>query len=69
MQVLDGLHSQGEVHNNVTIASITLSESGNVKLVNSCHSDEESILNKVPEAGQLTEDDQKVRLNIMSDLF
>ena len=60
VEVLDGLHSQEKVHTDVTIANITLSESGGVKLLDSCHSAGESILKVMTEAGQLTEDDQKV---------
>ena len=62
VQILDNLHSQGKVHNNVTIANITLSESGEVQLMDS-HA-EESILRMVPEADQLIEDDKVHFLNV-----
>ena len=60
VQHLDDLHSQGKVHNDVSIANITLSESGEVKLVDSKVA--ESILQMVPEVNQLIEDDSKVFL-------
>ena len=56
VQILDDLHSQGKVNNNVTIANIALSESGQIKLMDS--NTDESILSIFPEAGQLVEDDK-----------
>lgn len=58
VQILDHLHSQGKAHNNVTIANIVLSESGEVKLADS--NVIESVLAVVPEAKQFTDDDHKV---------
>ena len=57
VQSLDNLHSQGKVNNGVTIANITISESGEVKLVESNVG--ESVLKMIPEVEQL-EDDHKV---------
>ena len=56
VQTLSVLHSQGKVNNNVTIANITLSDSGDIKLTDS--NSNESILTIVPEASQLTDDDK-----------
>jgi serine/threonine protein kinase len=64
VQILDDLHSQGKVHNDVTIANITISESGEVKLEDS--KVVESILQMVPEVDQLSEDDNKVCLLLPS---
>ena len=58
VQILDDFHSQGKVHNDVTIANITISESGEVKLENS--KVVKSILQMVPEVDQLIDDDNKV---------
>ena len=60
VQILDGLHSQGKVQNDVAITNITLSESGEIKLEDSKVA--ESILQMVPEVNQLTEDDNMVSL-------
>ena len=60
VQLLDNLHSQGKVHNDISIANITLSESGKVKLVDSKVA--ESILQMVPEVNQLITEDHKVFL-------
>ena len=60
VQILDGLHSQGKVQNDVAITNITLSESGEIKLEDSKVA--ESILQMVPEVDQLTEDDNVVSL-------
>ena len=59
VQILDDLHSRGKVQNDVTIANITLSESGEVKLEDS--KVVESVLLVVPEVDQL-DDDNKVLL-------
>ena len=58
VQILDDLHSQGKVHKDVTIANITLSESGVVKLEEP--KVVESVLQMVPEVDQLIADDHKV---------
>ena len=60
VQIIDGLHSQGKVHNDVTIANIILSESGEIKLED-CKVPK-TILQMVPEVDQLIEDDQRVLL-------
>ena len=60
VQILDDLHSQGKVHNEVTIANIILSESGEIKLED-CKVPK-TVLQMVPEVDQLIEDDQKVLL-------
>ena len=60
VQILDGLHSQGKVQNDVAITNITLSASGEIKLEDSKVA--ESILQMVPEVDQLTEDDNMVSL-------
>ena len=60
VQILDDLHSQGKVHNDVTIANITVSESGEIKLEDS--KVPKTVLQMVPEVEQLIEDDQKVLL-------
>ena len=63
VQILDDLHSQGKVQNDVTIANITLSQSGEVKLEDS--KVVESVLQMVPEVDQL-DDDNKVYLLLPS---
>ncbi len=63
VQILDDLHSQGIVHNDVTIANITISESGEVKLENSKVAT--PVLQMVPEVDQFIEDDHKVLLQIL----
>lgn len=64
VQILDNLHSQGKVQNDVTIANITLSEPGEVKLEDSKVA--ESVLQMVAEVDQLIEDDHKVYLLLPS---
>ena len=63
-QILDNFHSQGKVNNNAAIANITISESGEVKLVESNVG--ESVLKMIPEVEQL-EDDYKVcnKINVI----
>ena len=51
VQILDHLHSQGKVHNDITISNITLSEAGEIKLEYSNVVD--AILRMVPEANEL----------------
>ena len=64
VQILDDLHSQGKVHNDVIITNITLSESGAVKLEDSRVV--ESVLQMVPEVNQPMADDHKVFLLLSS---
>ena len=61
VEILDDFHSHGKVHNDVTIASITLSESGVVKLEEP--KVVESVLQMVPE---VIADDHKVFLLLPS---
>lgn len=67
VQILDGLHSQGKVQNDVAIANITLSESGEIKLEDSKVA--ESILQMVPEVDQFTEDDNMVCIPVVAKLL
>ena len=67
VQILDGLHSQEEVQNDVAIANITLSESGEIKLEDSKVA--ESILQMVPEVDQFTEDDNMVCIPVVAKLL
>lgn len=67
VQILDGLHSQGKVQNDVAITNITLSESGEIKLEDSKVA--ESILQMVPEVDQFTEDDNMVCIPVVAKLL
>lgn len=58
VQTIDALHAQGKVHSDITISTITLSETGDVTLLEP--RTVESILKAVPEVNEITEDDQKV---------